>query len=169
MVHLGPAHLPVWVQGDLLDRGKPKPLSVQIARACVQGPETLLRTSMPEGRRLLKAWMAVLDGRLQRGLTQIPDSRDLGCDWPVLDAFFLDRAAYDYHFPRRAPGELPRHHEDRGRSADLIVTGTHMTDYLRPLAWDTHAVGPHLQGQVDLFRRGGVQPEDVPLFFEEVS
>jgi YD repeat-containing protein len=169
MVHLGPAHLPVWVQGDVLDRGAPVPLSVQIARACVQGPETLLRTSMPEGRALLDAWTAVLDGRLQRGLTQIPDSRDLGCDWPVLDAFFLDRAAYDYHFPRRVPGELPRHHEDRGRSADLVVTGTHMTDYLRPPAWDTHAVGPHLQGQADRFRRGGVQPEDVPLFFEEVS
>jgi hypothetical protein len=118
---------------------------------------------------LLDGWEAVLGGRLRRGWTQVPDSRDLGRQWPVLDAFFLDRAAYDYHFPRRVPGELPRHRGDLGRSADSVITGTHLTGYLRPLVWASQAAGPHLHARPERFLRGGMRPEDVPLFFDETT
>lgn len=167
MIHLGMVRVPVLAQGDYLGKGDGIPLAVQIVRANVLGIGALLRSTMPHGRALLQAWETAVTGRFQEGFTQIPGSRDLGCTWTLLDAFFLDRSAYDYHYPKHAPWALSYHREDLGRSADPVVSGSHMTQYLRPAAWSSHAAGAYLRGTPQRFTRGGMRPEDIVHFFDE--
>lgn len=148
-LRIGSWCLPLWRQKDYLSSTR-LPSSSLIAATLAFGEEPLLAQIEPHfAPHLPKRWTRAVRYGIRTDYTEIPRPSELSCfGCSPLSYFFLTRRFYEMSDPSLLPSDETDLEQERGRSTDPLVAGSHVTSALRPPIWTHRAVGQHFHREV---------------------